>query len=119
MEIIKDNKLVNNAMGKALREIRLSNGLTQTKVAKSINVTFQQVQKYEKGTNGLSLEKFFLYCMLYEMTPNQLFKQAGMYVVGMPKITEIEIKEVKNYLTTRLDAKYWLKKKEEDEQKKD
>ena len=27
--------------------------LTQQKVAKKMNVTFQQVQKFEKGTNGL------------------------------------------------------------------
>ena len=27
-------------------------GYTQTKVAKAINVTFQQVQKYEKGSNA-------------------------------------------------------------------
>lgn len=27
--------------------------LTQTKVAKKMNVTFQQVQKFEKGANGL------------------------------------------------------------------
>ena len=33
---------------------RLSLGLTQTKVAQAINVTFQQIQKYEKGTNGVS-----------------------------------------------------------------
>ena len=33
---------------------RLSLGLTQTKVANAINVTFQQIQKYEKGTNGVS-----------------------------------------------------------------
>ena len=33
---------------------RLALGLTQTKVAQAINVTFQQIQKYEKGTNGIS-----------------------------------------------------------------
>ena len=27
--------------------------LTQVKIAKKINVTFQQVQKFEKGSNGL------------------------------------------------------------------
>ena len=40
--------------GKKLRLRRLSLGLTQTKVAQAINVTFQQIQKYEKGTNGVS-----------------------------------------------------------------
>ena len=44
----------NTHMGKRLRMRRLSLGLTQTKVAKAFNVTFQQIQKYEKGTNGVS-----------------------------------------------------------------
>jgi transcriptional regulator with XRE-family HTH domain len=41
-------------LGRKLRMRRLSLGLTQTKVAQAINVTFQQIQKYEKGTNGVS-----------------------------------------------------------------
>ena len=41
-------------LGTKLRMRRLSLGLTQTKVAHAINVTFQQIQKYEKGTNGVS-----------------------------------------------------------------
>jgi len=44
----------NKHLGAKLRMRRLSLGLTQTKVAKAINVTFQQIQKYEKGTNGVS-----------------------------------------------------------------
>ncbi|MDC3127520.1 helix-turn-helix domain-containing protein [Candidatus Pelagibacter bacterium] len=44
----------NKHLGKKLRIRRLSLGLTQTKVAQAINVTFQQIQKYEKGTNGVS-----------------------------------------------------------------
>jgi len=41
-------------LGGKLRLRRLALGLTQTKVAQAINVTFQQIQKYEKGTNGIS-----------------------------------------------------------------
>ena len=44
----------NKHLGSKLRMRRLALGLTQTKVAKAINVTFQQIQKYEKGTNGIS-----------------------------------------------------------------
>ncbi len=44
----------NAHLGRKLRMRRLSLGLTQTKVANAINVTFQQIQKYEKGTNGVS-----------------------------------------------------------------
>ena len=44
-------------LGRKLRMRRLSLGLTQTKVAQAINVTFQQIQKYEKGTNGVSSKR--------------------------------------------------------------
>ena len=44
----------NRHLGSKLRMKRLALGLTQTKVAQAINVTFQQIQKYEKGTNGIS-----------------------------------------------------------------
>ena len=44
----------NMHLGNKLKLRRLALGLTQTKVAQAINVTFQQIQKYEKGTNGIS-----------------------------------------------------------------
>ena len=44
----------NRHLGAKLRMRRLALGLTQSKVAQAINVTFQQIQKYEKGTNGIS-----------------------------------------------------------------
>jgi transcriptional regulator with XRE-family HTH domain len=44
----------NRHLGSKLRMRRLAMGLTQSKVAQAINVTFQQIQKYEKGTNGIS-----------------------------------------------------------------
>ena len=51
-DLVEEN--FNIHLGKKLRMRRLSLGLTQTKVAQAINVTFQQIQKYEKGTNGVS-----------------------------------------------------------------
>ena len=44
----------NKHFGIRLKLRRLALSLTQTKVANAINVTFQQIQKYEKGTNGIS-----------------------------------------------------------------
>jgi len=44
----------NQHLGSKLKLRRLALGLTQTKVAKAINVTFQQIQKYEKGTNAIT-----------------------------------------------------------------
>ena len=46
-----NNKIVAYIIGLQLKKIRLVNKMTQTRVAKTINVTFQQIQKYEKGLN--------------------------------------------------------------------
>lgn len=39
---------------------------TQTKLAKNIGVTFQQVQKYEKGKNLVSTDKLLLICAFFK-----------------------------------------------------
>jgi len=41
-------------IGEKVRQIRLVQGLTQRDLAGILGVTFQQVQKYEKGTNRIS-----------------------------------------------------------------
>tara|TARA_R100000654_G_scaffold5716_1_gene15744 strand:+ start:7446 stop:7703 length:258 start_codon:yes stop_codon:yes gene_type:complete len=51
------NESFNCACGKKIRSRRLTLGLTQSNLAESVGVTFQQIQKYEKGTNGVSAER--------------------------------------------------------------
>jgi transcriptional regulator with XRE-family HTH domain len=41
-------------IGRRVRTLRLQRGLSQTELGTLIKVTFQQVQKYEKGTNRIS-----------------------------------------------------------------
>ena len=48
------NYEINKNIAKILVLHRVWSGLNQTKVAKDLNVSFQQIQKYEKGTNGVS-----------------------------------------------------------------
>jgi transcriptional regulator with XRE-family HTH domain len=42
---------VDKLVGRNIRVLRLAKGLSQTELADALGVTFQQVQKYEKGTN--------------------------------------------------------------------
>jgi|TARA_B110000971_G_C19522558_1_gene282365 transcriptional regulator with XRE-family HTH domain len=71
-------------LGKKLRMRRLSLGLTQTKVAQAINVTFQQIQKYEKGTNGVSsnrlmqLSQFLKIPIIYFFEDYKEFKDISL-----------------------------------------
>jgi transcriptional regulator with XRE-family HTH domain len=41
-------------IGRKIRALRLERGLSQSGLAHGIGLTFQQVQKYEKGTNRVS-----------------------------------------------------------------
>ena len=50
----KDKFSFDSHVGKKLRNKRVQLKKTQTDVANSPNKTFQQVQKYEKGVNGMS-----------------------------------------------------------------
>ena len=42
---------VDKLVGRNIRVLRLAKGLSQTELADALGITFQQVQKYEKGTN--------------------------------------------------------------------
>ncbi len=48
--------------GLKLRKRRLELDLTQTDVAKIMHVTFQQIQKFENGTNRISFDKVAMFC---------------------------------------------------------
>jgi transcriptional regulator with XRE-family HTH domain len=48
---------VDIAVGKRVRLRRLQLGMSQTELADKLGVTFQQVQKYEKGTNRISCSR--------------------------------------------------------------
>ena len=44
--------------------------ITQTMVAKKLGVTFQQVQKYEKGNNTIPIFRWFALCDYFSVQPN-------------------------------------------------
>lgn len=46
-------------VGRRITERRLIVGFTQTDLSRAIGVTFQQVQKYERGTNRVSASKLW------------------------------------------------------------
>ena len=73
-------------LGKKLRMRRLSLGLTQTKVAEAINVTFQQIQKYEKGTNGVSSIRLLQLSNYLKVPINYFFEDFSEYLVNLEKI---------------------------------
>ena len=85
----------NQHLGSKLKLRRLALGLTQTKVAKAINVTFQQIQKYEKGTNGVSSIRLLQLANFLKVPVNYFFEDFSEYLVNLEK--SIEANKVINY----------------------
>ena len=78
----------NKHLGSKLKLRRLSLGLTQTKVAKAINVTFQQIQKYEKGTNGVSSIRLLQLSNYLKVPINYFFEDFSEYIINIEKSKE-------------------------------
>lgn len=51
---------VDKFIGNRIYTLRLAQGLSRQQLAKIIGVTHQQLQKYEKGTNRISVGRLFL-----------------------------------------------------------
>ena len=86
-------------LGKKLRMRRLSLGLTQTKVAEAINVTFQQIQKYEKGTNGVSSNRLMQLSNYLKVPINYFFEDFSEYLINLEKSQEGHMNVNYNFLT--------------------
>ena len=78
----------NKHLGNKLKLRRLALGLTQTKVAKAINVTFQQIQKYEKGTNGVSSIRLLQLSNYLKVPINYFLEDYSEYLVNIDKSKE-------------------------------
>jgi transcriptional regulator with XRE-family HTH domain len=64
---------IDEEVGARVRQFRIRSGLSQTALADAIGVTFQQIQKYEKGTNAIATARLPMLCDVLGITPNDLY----------------------------------------------
>ena len=89
----------NKHLGNKLKLRRLALGLTQTKVAKAINVTFQQIQKYEKGTNGVSSIRLLQLSNYLKVPINYFFEDYSEYLINVERSKESHMTINYSFLT--------------------
>ena len=68
---------VDRLVGRRVRLLRKCQGMSQTELANAIGLTFQQVQKYEKGTNRISASKLFEIAQALNVEVAALFADAA------------------------------------------
>ena len=88
----------NKHLGNKLKLRRMALGLTQTKVAKAINVTFQQIQKYEKGTNGVSSIRLLQLSNYLKVPINYFFEDYSEYLINKDRSKEGHININYNFI---------------------
>lgn len=66
----------NERLGAAVRARRVLCGKSQTDVGDVLDVTFQQIQKNERGLNRVSVESLVLIAQYLDTTPQQLIDAA-------------------------------------------
>lgn len=59
-------------IGERLRMQRLMRGMSQEKVAVSVGLSFQQLQKYERGTNRISVPTLLQICEVLQAHPMEI-----------------------------------------------
>ncbi|EFB73097.1 antitoxin HipB [Providencia rustigianii] len=64
---MQENDPLSNNIGKMLKSYRRRTGLTGTELAKRINVSQQQISRYENGVNNITFDKLMILFNALEM----------------------------------------------------
>ncbi len=72
--MLSDPNPVDIHVGKRLRQRRTFVGMTQEQLGASLGITFQQIQKYERGANRIGASRLFDICRVLEVPPQFFFE---------------------------------------------
>jgi transcriptional regulator with XRE-family HTH domain len=67
------NDDINVYIGNRVKLRRQSLGITQKKLSSVLGVTYQQVQKYENGKNGLSARSLYFIAKFLDVDPSYFY----------------------------------------------
>jgi transcriptional regulator with XRE-family HTH domain len=82
-------------VGSRVRLRRKMLKLTQEDLGRKLSLTFQQVQKYEKGTNRISASRLFLIAEILDVVP-QWFFDGLKEIEDNPVLGEIHLFSIEN-----------------------
>lgn len=92
---VKSGKLI----GAGIKARRKELGLSQEKLAEALGVSYQQVQRYENGTNLLSTDKLQIIAKVLEVPVSYFFGESEeIALITGPKIKSDGAKAILNCL---------------------
>jgi len=75
-------------VGRLVRALRMSRGLSQTQLADRLGVTFQQVQKYESGNNRISMGRLTRLAKVFGVSVPYLLEGGRNAAVLRPSVRD-------------------------------
>mgnify|MGYP006274017213 CR=1 FL=1 len=78
-----------SALATVLRRKRAEAGLSQNAAGRRIGVTFQQLQKYEKGANRVFFSRFVELASVYGTSPEQILAEVREVLDAKAPETEV------------------------------
>lgn len=100
---MKEPNRVDEYVGIRLRRLRRLTGYSQTKLAELLGITFQQIQKYEKGVNRISASRLQHIANIFQIPVSHFFE--GAPAISTPTADsaapEASSPEVADLLATR------------------
>ena len=80
-------------VGKRVRLRRTLLGISQEKLGKAINLTFQQVQKYERGTNRIGSSRLYQLSQVLDIPVSYFFDDLPIEITARksPGLTDVKV----------------------------
>jgi transcriptional regulator with XRE-family HTH domain len=78
---------IDKHVGGRFRMRRLMLNMSQTEIGDALGLTFQQMQKYEKGTNRISASRLQQLCRILDV-PVTFFFEGAPRAPGLPELSE-------------------------------
>lgn len=75
-------------VGKRIRERRVAIGITQQSLGKALGITFQQVQKYEFGSNRVSAGRLYDIATLLKVPVSYFYEDLQQALEGETPISD-------------------------------
>ena len=80
-------------VGKRVRLRRTLLGMSQEKLGKAINLTFQQVQKYERGTNRIGSSRLYQLSQVLDIPVSYFFDDLPIEITARksPGLADVKV----------------------------
>ena len=95
-------------VGSRVRYRRMIIGMSQEKLGEKMNLTFQQIQKYEKGTNRIGASRLFQLSKILEVPVGYFFEDAFANAAPAQATHGLHEPEQEGYLLDFLNSREGL-----------